>query len=53
MIHWRNFSESGRHLHTLVTIGPDAAPETENGGLADLDGLRLDPDYKPSWRSSG
>lgn len=52
-IHWRNFSDSGRHLHTLVRIGPDAPPSAGSEAWQILDSLRLDPDYKPSWPASG
>src|SRR5918993_1398673 len=34
MVHWRNFSDSGRHLHTLVRIGPDAPASTAGSGVA-------------------
>jgi hypothetical protein len=53
MIHWRNFSDSGRHLHTLVRIGPDAPPGTAAEAWRILDSLRLDPDYRPSRPASG
>jgi hypothetical protein len=50
--HWRNFSEAGRHLHTLVRIGPDASPGSAADAWSVLDRLRLDPDYQPDWRAS-
>lgn len=53
MIHWRNFSDSGRHLHSLVRIGPDASPLAAAQAWNILDSLRLDPSYKPSWPASG
>jgi hypothetical protein len=53
MIHWRNFSDSGRHLHTLVRIGPDAPAGAAAQAWSILDSLRLDPDYEPSWPASG
>jgi hypothetical protein len=53
IIHWRNFSDSRRHLHTLVRIGPEASPRAESEAWKILDGLRLDPDFKPSWPASG
>jgi hypothetical protein len=53
MIHWRNFSDSGRHLHTLVRIGPEAPPRAGSEAWRILNSLRLDPGYKPSWPASG
>jgi hypothetical protein len=53
MIHWRQFSDSGRHLHTLVRIGPDAAPRAAAEAWHILGSLWLDPDYQPSWPASG
>ena len=53
MVHWRNFSDSGRHLHTLVRIGPDAPASTAAQAWRILDSLRLDPDYRPSLPASG
>jgi hypothetical protein len=53
MIHWRNFTDAGRHLHSLVRIGPDAPPSTATEAWTILDSLRLDPGYRPSWPGSG
>lgn len=53
MAHWRNFSASGRHFHTLVRIGPDAPAGTVAQAWRILDSLRLDSDYQPSWPASG
>jgi hypothetical protein len=53
MIHWRNFSDSGRHLHTLVRLGPEAPTRAAAEAWQILDSLRLDPDYRPSWPASG
>lgn len=53
MIHWRNFSDSGRHFHTLVRIGPEAPPSAAAEAWQLLDSLRLNPDYRPSWPASG
>jgi hypothetical protein len=53
MVHWRNFSESGRHLHTLVRIGPQAPRGAAFEAWQILDALRLDPSYKPDWAASG
>jgi hypothetical protein len=53
MIHWRNFSEGGRHFHTLVRIGPNAPASAAADAWQVLDTLRLDPDYQPSWPASG
>jgi hypothetical protein len=51
--HWRNFSDQGRHFHTLVAIGPEATPQTREDAWLILDSLRLDPDRQPSWPASG
>jgi hypothetical protein len=52
LIHWRNFSEAERHLHTLVRIGPRASPTIASEVWQILDSLRLDPEYKPTWPAS-
>jgi hypothetical protein len=52
MIHWRNFSDSGRHFHTLVRIGPDAPANAAAKAWPIFDSLRLDPAYQPSWPAS-
>jgi hypothetical protein len=51
--HWRNFSDAGRHFHTLVRIGPEASAESAEEAWRILDRLTLDPDYQPGWRASG
>jgi hypothetical protein len=53
MIHWRNVSDSGRHFHTLVRIGPEAPASAAAQAWRILDSLRLEPDYQPSWPASG
>jgi hypothetical protein len=53
VIHWRNFSDSGRHLHTLVRVGSAAPPRAAAEAWRILDSLRLDPDYTPGWPASG
>lgn len=53
MNHWRNFSDSGRHFHSLVRIGPDAPASAAAEAWEILDSLRLDPGYTPSWPASG
>jgi hypothetical protein len=53
MIHWRNFSEVGRHLHTLVRIGPNAQQTAADEAWQILDSLHLDSDYRPNWPASG
>jgi hypothetical protein len=53
IIHWRNFSERGRHFHTLVRIGPDAPDATAAQAWRILDGLRLEPGYRPDWPARG
>ena len=51
--HWRNFTDTGRHLHTLVRVGPDASAASRVDAWRVLDRLWLDPDYEPDWRASG
>jgi hypothetical protein len=53
MVHWRNFSDSGRHFHTLVRIGPEAPAGAAAQAWRVLDSLLLYPGYEPSWPSSG
>jgi hypothetical protein len=53
IIHWRNVADAGRHLHTLVRIGPDAPSSVAAQAWAVLDSLRLDSGYRPDWPSSG
>ena len=53
MIHWRNFSDSGRHFHTLVRIGPEATRQAAAEAWGILDSLRLDAGYRPSWLATG
>jgi hypothetical protein len=52
IIHWRNFADGDRHLHTLVRIGPSAPPSTASAAWRILDSLRLDPGYTPGWPAS-
>jgi hypothetical protein len=53
LIHWRNFSAFGRHLHTLVRIGSDAPPRAAAQAWQILEGLDLDPGFTPNWPASG
>jgi hypothetical protein len=53
MVHRRNFSDSGRHFHTLVRVGPEAPPSAAPQAWRILDSLRLDPGYRPGWPASG
>lgn len=53
MIHWRNFSDSGRRFHTLVRIGPEATQQAAAEAWGILDSLRLDAGYRPSWPATG
>ena len=53
MVHWRNFTDSGRHFHTLVRVGPDATHEAAAEAWRILDSLRFDPGYRPNWPASG
>ena len=41
MIHWRNFSDSGRRFHSLVRLGRDAPPGAVAQVWEILDRLRL------------
>jgi hypothetical protein len=52
-VYWRNFSDAGRHFHTLVVIGPDAPASVRAQAWGILDSLRFDPDRVPTWASSG
>jgi hypothetical protein len=52
-VHWRNFTDAGRHFHTLVAIGPDAPASAREQAWHILDSLRLGPDRMPTWPTSG
>ena len=52
-VHWRNFADAGRHFHSLVTLGPEAPVRVREEAWGILDSLRVDPDAKPAWPSSG
>jgi hypothetical protein len=51
-VYWRNFSDAGRHFHTLVVMGPDAPPSARTQAWAILDSLRFDSDRRPNWPAS-
>jgi hypothetical protein len=51
--HWFGFTDAWRHFHTLVVFGPDAPPEVQDAAWRVLDSLVVDPDARPTWRSSG
>ena len=53
LIHWRDFTDAGRHFHTLVRIGPDVPAGAVDEAWRILDSLRFDADYRPDWPSSG
>jgi hypothetical protein len=53
MIHWRNFTDAGRHLHSLLRIGPEAPPRARAEAWEVLDSLRLNAGYRPDWPASG
>ncbi len=53
MIHWSNFSDSGRHFHTLVRIGPEATQQAAAEAWGILDSLSLDAGYRPSRPATG
>jgi hypothetical protein len=52
-IHWHNFSDSGRHFHTLVAVGPDAPAGARKQVWSILDTLHFDADRVPTWPASG
>jgi hypothetical protein len=51
--HWFAFTAGGRHFHADVAFGPEAAASTRAEAWAILDGLRVDPQTRPGWQSSG
>lgn len=57
MIHWRNFSDTGRHFHSLVRVGPEAPPGAAVEAWQILDSLRFEAEYQPDeavpWQTAG
>jgi hypothetical protein len=51
--HWRNFTDAGRHFHTLVRIGRRAPRRRRAQAWRILDSLRFDRGQRPGWRASG
>ena len=51
--HWFQFSDGGRLFHVDVAFGPDTPESVRRQAWAILDGLRVDPNVKPDWESSG
>lgn len=49
MIHWRNFTDSGRHFRTLVRVVPGAP---SSAAVQAWPHLGLGADYEPSWAAS-
>ena len=51
--HWFGFTDGGRHFHVMVAFGPQTSADVQRQAWAILDGLRVDPNVVPDWRSSG
>ena len=51
--HWFAFTDGGRHFHVLVAFGPQAPVPVRHEAWAILESLRIDPDVRPDWRSTG
>ena len=52
-VRWFNFTDAGRHFHTLVVSGPDAPAELRRDAWRIVNTLRLDPSVNPDWPASG
>lgn len=51
--HWFTFSDGGRHFHVEVALGESAPEARRLDAYRILDSLRIDPDVRPDWTSSG
>jgi hypothetical protein len=51
--YWFGFGDAGRAFHVFVGIGEATPPEIRRDAFRILDSLRLDPNVKPAWQSSG
>jgi hypothetical protein len=51
--HWFGFTAGERHFHADVAFGPQAGADTRAQAWAILDNLRVDPQIRPDWPSSG
>jgi hypothetical protein len=51
--HWFAFTDGDRHFHVLVAFGAQAPAAVRDEAWAILDSLRIDPQVRPDWRSSG
>jgi hypothetical protein len=51
--HWLAFADGRRNFYAEVAFGPHAAAATRRAAWRILDGLRVDPSVRPTWRSSG
>jgi hypothetical protein len=51
--HWFTFTAGGRHFHADVAFGTRASATTRAQAWAILDSLRVDPQTRPDWPSSG
>lgn len=50
--HWFTFGDQGRRFHALVAFGPQASATTRAQAWSILDGLSVDPQARPDWRST-
>ncbi len=51
--HWFGFTAGERHFHADVAFGTQASANTHAQAWAILDSLRVDPQTRPDWPSSG
>ena len=51
--HWFGFTAGGRHFHADIVFGTEASGTTRAQAWGILDSLRVDPQVRPDWLSSG
>jgi hypothetical protein len=51
--HWFRFTDGDRHFHVLVVFGQLAPGEVRREAWHILDGVKIDPGTRPSWKASG
>jgi hypothetical protein len=51
--HWFSFADGGRNFSAEVAFGLHASAATRRAAWRILDGLRVDPSVRPTWRTSG
>ncbi len=51
--HWFGFTAGARHFHADLAFGTQASANTRAQAWAILDSLRVDPQTRPHWPSSG